>query len=125
MYAIISPIKEVISIKKYFNWSFYKNDELIEEYKNLKIINNTYKINDNLMLITENNSYKLERINDDYHITIDFKNKNCTIKFLKENLFTEIPLLESEIVDKEDKLTIIYMLDEEERNNLVIDLKEW
>lgn len=120
----MSPIKEVILIKKNFNWSFYKNNELIEEYKNLKIIDNTYQVNEKLKLIKEDNCYKLERLNDDYKVTIDFKNKTCTIELLQENVFTSINLLEIEIVDKEDKLTIIYMLDDEERNKLVIDLKE-
>ena len=81
----MSPIKEVILIKKNFNWSFYKNDELIEEYKNLKIIDNTYQVNENLKLIKEDNCYKLERLNDDYKVTIDFKNKTCTIELLQEN----------------------------------------
>lgn len=119
----MSPINEVVVIKKMFDWSFYKNDELIESYKNLKISDNTYIINKELKLI-KNKGYILKRINDDYKVVIDFQNKTCTINLLKENLFTEINLLETEIVDKEDKLTIIYKLDDDESNKLVIDLKE-
>lgn len=123
MCAIISPINEVVVIKKIFDWSFYKNDELVEQYKNLKISDNTYLVNNELKLIKDN-GYILERTNADYKIIIDFKIKKCTINLLKDNLFTEINLLETEIVDKEDNLTIIYKLDDEEINKLVIDLKE-
>ena len=55
---------------------------------------------------------------------IDYNKKLCTIKFLNDNLFTEIDLLDLEIVDKDDNITIIYSLDEEETNKLVISLKE-
>lgn len=119
----MSPINEVVVIKKIFDWSFYKNDELVEQYKNLKISDNTYLVNNELKLIKDN-GYILERTNADYKIIIDFKIKKCTINLLKDNLFTEINLLETEIVDKEDNLTIIYKLDDEEINKLVIDLKE-
>ena len=119
----MSPINEVIVIKKTFNWSFYKNGELIESYKNLKISDNTYTVNKELKLLKKE-GYILERLTDDYKVIIDFQNKTCTINFIKENLFTKINLLEIEIVDKEDKLTIIYKLDDDETNKLVIDLKE-
>lgn len=119
----MSPINEVIIINKVFDWYFYKNDELIETYKNLKVIDNTFLVNNELKLI-QDEGYVLERKNNDYEIIINFKNKICTINLFKENLFTEFKLLDAEIVDKEDKLTIIYKLDEEEMNKLIIELKE-
>lgn len=123
LYAIMSPIKEVVIIKKFFDWYFYKNDVLIESYKNLEMIDNTYLVNENLKLIKDK-GYILERINDDYKIVIDFKTKTCTINLTKEKMFMEINLLETEIVDKEDKLTIIYKLDDDEKNKLIVNLKE-
>lgn len=123
LYAIMSPIKEVVIIKKFFDWYFYKNDELIESYNNLEMIDNTYLVNENLKLIKDK-GYILERINDDYKIVIDFKTKTCTINLTKEKMFMEINLLETEIVDKEDKLTIIYKLDDDEINKLIVNLKE-
>ena len=120
----MSPINEVRYIKNYFSWSFYKNDELIESYDNLIRKNKIYKVDNNLQLIKEKNNYILERITDDYKIIFDYNKKLCTIDFLNENLFTEISLLDLEIVDKDDNITIIYKLDEEETNKLVISLKE-
>lgn len=124
MYAIIIAIKEVIAIKTHFNWLFYKNDKLIEEYKNLKIFNDIYEVSNNLKLLKENNNYILKRTGADYEVTINFNNKLCCINFFKENIITELELLQLEIVDKKDKLTIIYMLDIDETNKLVLELKE-
>lgn len=114
----------MISLKNNFEWLFYKNDDLIEEYKNLKIINNRYIVNNNLSLFKLNDDFYLERNEEDYKIKIDFFNKLCYIYIKREKLDLEIPLLETEIVDKEDKITIIYKLDEEETNKLIINLKE-
>ena len=57
-------------------------------------------------------------------LKIDFSNKICSINLLNEKLLTEINLLDLEIVDKDDNITIIYKLDEDEINKLVISLKE-
>lgn len=111
-------------MKKYFDWSFYKNEKLIETYKNIEKDSNEFVVNDNLKLVKDNNKLMLIKITDEYNITIDFITKICSIKLPNEDLLTEINLLELEIVDKEDKLTIIYMLDNEEKNKIVIDLKE-
>lgn len=81
-------------------------------------------MNENLQLINKNNSYILERKTEEYKIKIDFLNKTCSINLLNENLLTEIELLDLEIVDKDDNITIIYKLDEDEINKLVISLKE-
>ena len=43
LYAIISPINEVVYINRLFCWSFFKNDKLIEKYDNLFKEDNTYK----------------------------------------------------------------------------------
>ena len=112
-------------IKTNFIWLFYKNDELIEKYDNVRKNQYSYKVNENLQLINKNNSYILERKTEEYKIKIDFLNKTCSINLLNENLLTEIELLDLEIVDKDDNITIIYKLDEEETNKLVISLKEW
>lgn len=111
-------------MKKYFDWSFYKNEELIEQYKNVERVSNEFIINENLKLVKDNNNLMLIKLTNEYNITVDFINKICIIKLPSEDLLTEINLLEVEIVDKEDKLTIIYMLDNEEKNKLIIDLKE-
>ena len=112
-------------IKTNFIWLFYKNDELIEKYDNVRKNQYSYKVNENLQLINKNNSYILERKTEEYKIKIDFLNKTCSINLLNENLLTEIELLDLEIVDKDDNITIIYKLDEDEINKLVISLKEW
>lgn len=114
----------MISLENNYEWLFYKNETLIEEYKNLKIINNRYIVNDNLSLLKSANEIYLERKDEEYKIKIDFVNNFCFIHMNKENMDLKIPLLETEIVDKEDKITIIYKLDEEETNKLIINLKE-
>ena len=124
LYAIISPIIEVVYIKTNLSWSFYKNEELVERYDNIIKVENSYKVNENLSLTYEKNSYILERKTEEYKIIIDFSNKICSINLLNEKLLTEINLLDLEIVDKDDNITIIYKLDEDEINKLVISLKE-
>lgn len=124
LYAIISPINEVVYINRLFCWSFFKNDKLIEKYDNLFKEDNTYKVNNNLKLIKKDKSYILERITDEYKLLFDFNKELCTIDLLNENLYTEIKLLDLEIVDKDDNITIIYKLDKEETNKLIISLKE-
>lgn len=124
LYAIISPINEVIFIKRRFDWLFYKNNELIEEYHNKLISKNIFEINDTLKLYLKDKKYILEKIDNEYKIIFNFTDKICLIELLKENLKTEINLLSSEIIDKGNKITIIYMLEETEINKLVINLKE-
>ena len=79
-----------------------------------------------LWKILEDDDYNTDVIDNNLfeYKSRNFITKICSIKLPNEDLLTEINLLELEIVDKEDKLTIIYMLDNEEKNKIVIDLKE-
>ncbi len=101
-----------------FDWKLYQDNQLIEEYLNLNIIDNIYKVNDNLHYDYQHK--KIVRDNDDYSFVIDLNNNEIFIKLNSHNYEGNIPLYKSNITDTKEELVIMYQVSEEEPLNKII-----
>ena len=100
-----------------FDFEFFQDEVLINNYNDLEYENDIY--------ITDDISYnhkdkKLTRITNDYHIDIDFNNNLLNIKLLNENYEGKVSLIKNEIKEKDDKIEIIYQIEEKEPINKII-----
>ena len=100
-----------------FDFSFFQNDVLINEYEGLSYESETFVTED----ITYNhNDKKLTRITDEYNFIIDLENNELLLKIPDNNYEGSVKLLKSSIEEKDNNINIIYQVDESEPINKII-----
>ena len=101
-----------------FDWRLYQNNQLIEEYLSLEIINNNYKVSDYLNY--DHEKRLLVKESDDSIINIDLLNNKITIALKDNNFNGEIDLYKSEVIDNNSEISITYQISEDEPLNKVV-----
>ena len=101
-----------------FDWRLYQNDQLIEEYLSLNVLDNIYKVDD---CLSYNYDDKLvTKKTDEYIVIIDLNNGKMSVKIDSDGIDGELSLHKYEITDNDKELVLIYQVSEEEPVNKII-----
>lgn len=99
-----------------FDWKLYQNEQLIEEYLNLKIMDDVYKVNDNLHFDKKGN--KVIKKTEEHILEIDLNNNLITVKL--DNYEGTLSLYKSNIIDNDNEIVISYQVSNEEPINKIV-----
>ena len=104
-----------------FDWQFFQDEKLIEEYNDIELLNDILYANDDLYF--DYNSKVLYKNNDDIKIKIDFLNNKLYI-ILNDNILESL-LHYSDIKDDDNIISYHYQISEgEPRYKIIITRKE-
>jgi hypothetical protein len=101
-----------------FDWRLYQNDQLVEEYLSLNVLNNIYKVDDNLSYSHDNKT--VLKKTEDYSIIIDLNNGKMIINLDSDKLNGELSLFKYEVSNNDNEIILLYQTSEEEPINKII-----
>ena len=101
-----------------FDWRLYQNDQLVEEYLSLNVLNNIYKVDDNLSYSHDNKTVLKKA--EDYSIIIDLNNGKMIINLDSDKLNGELSLFKYEVSNNDNEIILLYQTSEEEPINKII-----
>jgi hypothetical protein len=110
-----------------FDILFYKNEEEIlkNSFDNQIYLNNKYEFNIlkyNTILDLEKKYFSRE--NEEYLFNLDIANETCTIHLKKENMTFNIDVDYCILNEKEDEITLEYMIETDDTKNKIIIKKK-
>ena len=91
---------------------FYKNNQLISTYHNIKCEHHLYEIKDEevLMKITTKPDLIIIRENNEYYFKLDIKKNTCIYKLKDYNLTYDIDIIKTSFKEEKDEIIIEYEL---------------